>query len=129
MKKIYTFNDLGREYGKDATYVARMVKRFKLISTPAMQDNHICQALTLAEKLKLEKKNPNLLAPPLAKGEIDLISLAAERNQDVSGLLKTLKANEYTVVKRLKDNRAVNSLTAKDYTKFSKEHPVRVIIK
>ena len=129
-KTIWTFNELAREYGKDPTYVARMVRLHGLAVTSAMQDKHVCKALSSAEKAKLEKKNPNLTLDFVGKGERELNDIAEERGQLVDGLLKFLKAHDFEIEKRLHEDggRPVNVLSAKEYARLMKSFPKRVVI-
>ena len=125
---IYTFSDLAKEYSKDQSYVAKLVKEFNLNVTPAIHGKHACLALSQKEKDKLEKSNPLLVLPLIKKNEKDLSTIAKERKQDISGLLKFLKANGFTLVKRLKPDggRAVNVLDASEYERLMTTYPPRV---
>lgn len=130
-KTLFTIRDLAEKYSKDSTYIAKMVKEYKLKTIPAIQGKHACLALESSEVTKLEKYNPLLTYPLLGEGEKELKAIAKERKQDVSGLLKFLKANGFTLEKRLlpKGGRPVNTLSAKEYARLNKEHPVRVKVK
>lgn len=127
-KKFFTFNELAELYGKDPSYIAKQAREFKLVVTPAVSNGHPCSALSLEEKEKLEAKNKNLTFPQIKKGEQEVNDLAKKRKQDVSGLLKLLKANGFTLEKRLRKGggRPVNVISAKDSERLDKEFPVRI---
>ena len=130
-RELYTLTDLAKEYHKDLSYIAKLVKAFELKTIPALQGNHACQALSKTEKVKLEKSNPSLAIPDIAEGEIEINALAKTRKQDVSGLLKLLKRNEFVLEKRLNPNggRPVNVLSSKEVIRLEQEHPIRIKIK
>ena len=130
-KQLITIRDLAKKYSKDPSYIAKMVKEYKLKIVPAIQDKHACQALEMAEVEKLEKNNPLLTYPLIGKDEKELKVVAKERKQDVSGLLKFLRAHEFSLEKRLlaEGGRPVNILPAKEYARLTKDYPARKKIK
>jgi hypothetical protein len=128
LKQYVSFNDLAKEYKKDQTYISTLVRKYGLTVTLATHNKHPCKALSLKEKERLEKKNPNLIVPKVRAGEIEINALAKERKQDVSGLLKMLKENNFKIEKRLREDggRPVNVLSEKEYARLTKKFPPRV---
>jgi len=131
VKKIYTFTDLVELWSKDLSTVAKKVKEYGIATIPTIQNDHACQAITQADKDLLEKENPNFVVPLITKSDVEINALAAERKQDVAGLLKFLKSHDYVLEKRLRPEggRPVNVLGEKEYKRLNKENPPRVKVK
>ena len=127
--KFITVAEFAEEYQKDISYIGKLIREHKIPVVEATKNGRACNALDSKSRATLE----GLLAPVLSEmgeGEIEVLQLAEERGQDVSGLLKMLKKNNFKLEKRLRvgpgGNRAVNVLTKSEYARFQKEHPVRI---
>lgn len=127
-KLYHTFSELAEEYGKDLSHIGKMIKKFKLVTTPALSEGKACQSLSNEEKAKLEKKNPLLVVPKIGTDEVTVLSLAEKRGCGTSDVLKLLKRNNFKIEKRQRDGggRPIDVLSSKEAARFNKEHPVRV---